>query len=69
MDIKKNNDNGINWISPRDDIPKNCDPVLAVIEGRRLERWTHNKAIQKAVESRRVPPELKAYLKTLRIPR
>ena len=33
MDIKKNNDNGINWISPRDDIPKNCDPVLAVIEG------------------------------------
>ena len=45
------------------------DATLAVIEGRRLERWTHNKAIQKAVESRRVPPELKAYLKTLRIPR
>ena len=42
------------------------DAALAVIEGRRLERWTHNKAIQKAVESRRVPPELKAYLKTLR---
>ena len=42
--------------------------ALAVLEARRLEPWTHNKAIQKAVESRRVPPELKAYLKTLRVP-
>ena len=40
--------------------------ALAVIESGRLERWTHNKAIQKAVESRRIAPELKAYLKTLR---
>lgn len=31
MNIQKNN--GIHWVSPRDDIPKNCDPVLAVIEG------------------------------------
>lgn len=25
--------NGLRWMSPKDDIPKNCDPVLAVIEG------------------------------------
>ena len=46
---------------------KQKNAALAVIEGCRLEPWTHNKAIQKAVESRRVPPELKSYLKTLRI--
>ncbi|MCI6646803.1 MAG: DNA alkylation repair protein, partial [Oscillospiraceae bacterium] len=28
--------------------------------------WVHNKAIQKAVESRKIPPETKAYLKTLK---
>ena len=33
-----------------------------------LDTWTHNKAIQKARESLRVPPERKAYLQTLRLP-
>lgn len=32
-----------------------------------LETWTHNKAIQKAVESRRIQDEQKVYLKTLKI--
>ena len=41
--------------------------ALPVIEGRRLDPWTHNKAIQKAVESRRVTDERKAYLKSLKI--
>ncbi len=43
------------------------DAVLPYFEERRLEPWTHNKAIQKAVESRRVSPEDKAYLRTLKI--
>lgn len=32
-----------------------------------LDKWTHNKAIQKAIESRRVTDEKKAYLRTLKI--
>jgi 3-methyladenine DNA glycosylase AlkD len=40
--------------------------AVRVIEDGRLEKWTHNKAIQKAVESYRVSEEHKAYLRTLR---
>ena len=40
--------------------------ALPYIEGRRLSRWVHNRSIQKAIESRRIPPELKDYLRTLR---
>jgi hypothetical protein len=40
---------------------------IDLIERRALDRWTHNKAIQKAVESRRVPAETKDYLRTLRM--
>ena len=32
-----------------------------------LDRWTHNKAIQKAIESYRITDEQKAYLRTLKI--
>lgn len=32
-----------------------------------LDKWTHNKAIQKARESYRITPEQKEYLKTLKI--
>lgn len=32
----------------------------------RLDEWTRRKAIQKAIESRRIPDELKAYLRTCR---
>ena len=32
-----------------------------------LEKWTHNKAIQKAIESYRITDEQKAYLRTLKI--
>jgi len=43
-------------------------PELAIpyIEGNVLKTEVHNKAIQKSVESRRVPLETKAYLKTLK---
>lgn len=49
-------------------LAKQWDATLPVIEGRRLDPWTHNKAIQKAIESRRVPAERKAYLRTLKLP-
>lgn len=48
-------------------LAKQYDAALPYIEGRRLDDWTHNKAIQKAAESYRVPPERKAYLKTLKV--
>ena len=37
-----------------------------LLEGR-LTPWIHNKAIQKAVESYRIPKETKEYLKALKI--
>lgn len=46
----------------------NYDEVVPYLETQHLDDWTHNKAIQKAVESRRITPEQKAYLKSLRIP-
>lgn len=46
---------------------KQYDAAAAYIESRALEPWTHNKAIQKAIESRRIPPERKAYLKSLKV--
>lgn len=48
-------------------LAKQYDAVLPFIENRRLDPWTHNKAIQKAVESFRVTPEHKEYLKSLKI--
>ena len=48
-------------------LAKQYDAVLPFIVNRRLDPWTHNKTIQKAVESYRVTPEHKAYLKSLKI--
>lgn len=42
------------------------DDVLPYISERRLPAWIHAKTIQKAIESRQISPERKAYLKTLR---
>lgn len=39
---------------------------LPYIEEKRLDVWTHNKAIQKAIESYRVSDECKAHLRTLK---
>ena len=50
-------------------LAKQYDAALPYIEDRRLEPWTHNRTIQKAVESFRVSPEQKNYLRSLRIPR
>ena len=47
-------------------LAKQYDAALPYLTGRRLEQWTHNKTIQKAVESYRITPEQKALLRGLR---
>lgn len=47
-------------------LAKQYDESVVYIEQRRLEPWTHKKAIQKAVESFRVSDGHKEYLKTFR---
>lgn len=42
------------------------DATLPYIKGQRLDKWTHNKAIQKAIESYRLTDEQKATLKSLK---
>jgi Predicted DNA alkylation repair enzyme len=48
-------------------LSKQYELVLPFIEKKCLEKWTHNKTIQKAVESYRITKEQKGYLKTLKI--
>lgn len=48
-------------------LAKRYDDVIPYIQERRLDTWTHNKSIQKAVESRRITPETKEYLKGLKV--
>ena len=47
-------------------LAKRWDDTLPYITNHRLDSWTHNKTIQKAIESYRVPYEHKAYLKSLK---
>ena len=48
-------------------LAKNYDQFIKAIEEKRFDSFTHNKAIQKAIESYRVSDEHKAYLKTLKV--
>ena len=48
-------------------LAKQYDEAVKVIEAKRLDEKTHNKAIQKAVESFRISDEQKTYLRTLRV--
>ena len=48
-------------------LAKQYDQILPYIEKQKLDAWTHNKTIQKAVESYRIPPEQKQALRALRI--
>lgn len=48
-------------------LAKQYDSAIKFIEQQKLNKWTHNKAIQKAIESLRISPEQKAYLRTLKI--
>lgn len=43
------------------------EKILPFIENKTLDPWTHNKAIQKAIESYRITNEQKDYLKTLKM--
>ena len=47
-------------------LAKQYDAVLPVLLEQRLDVWTHNKTIQKAVESYRITAEQKEYLKGLK---
>ncbi len=48
-------------------LAKQYDKIIPFIENKKLDKWTHNKTIQKAVESYRITEEQKSYLKTLKI--
>ena len=47
-------------------LAKQWDTAIKYIEDHRLDPWTHNKAIQKARESKRMTPKQKEYLKSLK---
>ncbi len=47
-------------------LAKRYDDIIPYLEQNRSDSDTHNKAIQKAVESYRITPEQKAYLRTLK---
>lgn len=47
-------------------LAKQYDTAVEYLREGRLDVWTHNKAIQKAIESRRISPEEKEYLRTLK---
>lgn len=48
-------------------LAKRYDDALEVLNDGRLDTWTHNKAIQKAIESRRIPGKQKEYLRNLKM--
>ncbi len=50
-------------------LAKQYEKVLPFIESKKLDDWTHNKAIQKSVESYRITEEHKKYLKSLKVAR
>ena len=50
-------------------LAKQYESILPFIEEKRLDDWTHNKAIQKSMESRRITEEQKLYLKSLKVVR
>ncbi len=47
-------------------LAKQYEKTLPFLTEGRLEKWTHNKAVQKAVESNRITAEQKKYLRTLK---
>lgn len=47
-------------------LAKRYDSILPYIEEKRLDTWTHNKAIQKSIESYRITDDQKSYLRSLK---
>lgn len=56
---------GVAWLFA-EALCRHYDATLPFVSERRLGRWIHNKTIQKAIESWRVTPEHKDFLRTLR---
>lgn len=48
-------------------LAKQYDDTIKIIEDKKLDKWVHNKTIQKAKESFRITQEQKDYLNTLKI--
>lgn len=48
-------------------LAKQYDETIKILENNALDKWTHNKTIQKAVESYRITEEQKVVLKNLKI--
>ena len=48
-------------------LAKQYDATIPYLTEKRLDKWVHNKTIQKATESRRILPETKEMLKKLKI--
>ena len=48
-------------------LAKKYDQVLPFLEEQKMDVWTHNKTLQKAIESYRITLEQKEYLRTLKI--
>ena len=48
-------------------LAKQYEAAVICLEEKRLDAWTHNKAIQKACESFRVTAEQKKYLRGLKV--
>ena len=49
-------------------LAKQYESVIPVIEKRRLDPWTHNRTIRKAIESYRITGAQKDYLRSLKVP-
>ncbi len=47
-------------------LAKQYDETVKILENHSLDKWTHNKTIQKSIESYRIIKEQKTYLKTLK---
>ncbi len=47
-------------------LSKNWDDIICIIENKKLDTWTHNKTIQKSIESYRISDKQKNHLKTLK---
>lgn len=48
-------------------LTKQWNATIGILESRVLAPWTHNKSIQKAIESYRITPEQKDYLRSLKV--
>ena len=48
-------------------LAKQYEATIPFFEKQHLAAWTHNKAIQKAIESRRISDETKEYLRRLKV--